>query len=198
MTSLLIIISPGQDMVLVISRSIASGAKAGMMVALGISVGLLGHTLLAVLGLGALLQASEFAFTAMKMVGAGYLLYMGIQTLRSPPVVFAAEKPAPARMRSLFMLGAFANLSNPKIAIFYLAYLPQFVSVESGAATWMLLILGVAFALLTALVKIPVGYLAGTLSRWFQENPKAQTWLHRISGGVLIGLAAKLATEGPR
>lgn len=127
-TSLLIILTPGQDMVLVMSRTLSGGTRAGLVTAAGVSVGLLVHTMLATLGLGALLQASEWLFTALKMVGALYLLYLGITLLRSTgELTLAGHGNAPASRLRAFAQGALSNVSNPKVALFYLAFLPQFV-----------------------------------------------------------------------
>ncbi len=194
-TSLVVIAAPGQDMVLVMSRSIALGSSAGVVTAAGVSTGLIGHTLLAALGLGAVLQTSALLFEVLKTLGAIYLIYLGIRALRAPPVEFRGPVQ-PGSLRKLFAQGALSNLSNPKIAVFYFAFLPQFVSAGSAHATGTLLALGVAFALLTFLVKGPVGYLAGVLSGWLRARPAVQVWLNRTSGGVLIGLGLKLAFEG--
>ena len=195
LTSLLIILSPGQDMVLVLSRSIARGTRAGVVTATGVATGLLGHTLLAALGLGALLQASEFAFSLMKYIGAAYLLYLGVKAFRAPPINLASSTKIQGNLRSFFVQGAISNLSNPKIAIFYLAYLPQFVSADSQHSTYTLLVLGVTFALLTFVIKVPIGLLAGVLSGWIQSRPLVQRWLNRCCGGVLVAMGLRLAFD---
>ncbi len=194
-TSLVIIVTPGQDMVLVMSRSVALGSKAGVTTAAGVSAGLLGHTLLAALGLGAILQSSEFLFAAMKMVGAAYLVYLGIKTFRAPPVELGLSVGHSGSLWKLFVQGAVSNLANPKIAIFYFAFLPQFVSAGAVHPTETLLALGVVFSLLTLLVKAPIGYVAGALSGWLRSRPAVQVWLNRASGSVLVGLGLRLALE---
>lgn len=194
-TSLVLIITPGQDMVLVMSRSILLGSKAGVITAAGVSTGLLGHSLLVALGLGAVLQTSETLFTMMKILGAGYLVYLGIKTFRAPPVELGLSKRPIGSFRSLFIQGALSNLSNPKIAIFYFAFLPQFVSAGTANPTKTLLTLGIAFALLTFIVKGPIGYVAGKLSSWLRAHPGIQIWLNRFSGCVLVGLGVRLAFE---
>ena len=193
--SILVVLSPGQDMVLVMSRGIAQGARAGVVTAAGVSTGLLGHTVLAALGLGAILQSSELAFTAMKYAGAAYLLFLGVKAFVTPPIELGGPKSTSGALRTPFFQGAISNLSNPKVAIFYFAYLPQFVTAESARPTETLLVLGVAFALITFLVKVPIGYVAGTFSGWLQVRPTVQNWLNRVSGSVLVGLGVQLATE---
>lgn len=141
-TSLLIVLAPGQDMVLVLSNSIARGSKAGMITASGVATGLLGHTLLVALGLGALLQTSEFAFNIMKYIGAAYLFYLGIKLFKAPAIGFNNVEETGGSMYSFFFKGMFSNISNPKIAVFYFAYLPQFVSADSTQPMQTLLYLG--------------------------------------------------------
>ena len=162
--SLLLIVTPGQDMILVMSRSIAQGAAAGVATAAGVSVGLVGHTVLATLGLGAILRTSEWLFIGLKMVGAAYLLYLGFGLLRTKHGALALGSASPRPPGKLFFDGAFSNLSNPKIAVFYFAFLPQFVSPAANHPTLTIFALGIAFAVLTFLVKAPVGLFAGALS----------------------------------
>lgn len=193
--SLVLITTPGQDMILVMSRSIAQGPAAGIATAAGVSVGLVGHTLLATLGLGAILRASELVFLGLKLVGAAYLVYLGIgliRTRRAELLVGAATRRSLAR---LFVDGAFSNISNPKIAIFYFAFLPQFVLPDAARPTLTIFVLGLLFALLTFCVKGPVGLFAGLLSGWLRARPAALVWLYRSSGIILLGLGVRLALE---
>jgi len=196
--SLLIIITPGQDMVLVMSRSLSQGSLAGIVTAAGVSIGLMGHTVLATLGLGAILQASGALFLILKLVGAAYLIYLGIQLLRSKQTNLGFQQSEQRSLRRLFVQGAFSNLSNPKIALFYFAFLPQFLvgGGEKGATALSLFILGTAFAILTFLVKGPIGFFAGNLSAWIRSHPVVLVWLDRSSCAVLVGLGLKLAFDG--
>lgn len=194
-TSLVLIVTPGQDMMLVMSRSITQGWKAGVVTAAGVSTGLLGHSLLASLGLGALLGASEMIFVTIKYVGAAYLVYLGIKLLAQGRSEIEVRRMSAVPMRSLFFQGAFSNLSNPKITIFYFAYLPQFIPSGSAHPTTMLFALGVAFAALTFIVKGPVGYGAGILSGWLRSRPTVLSWINRTSGVVLVALGIRLAME---
>jgi threonine/homoserine/homoserine lactone efflux protein len=193
-TSLLIIITPGQDLVLVLSRGISHGAKAGISTAAGVSIGLVGHTLFATFGLGAVLLASDIVFAAIKLIGAFYLIYLGCKLIASKSHLPQLGSENSISLLKCFSSGAFSNISNPKITIFYFAYLPQFIS--SSQNTHMdLLFLGTVFAGLTFLVKGPIGYLSGKLSRWILNNGSFLKWLNRSSGGVLIFLGVKLAFE---
>ena len=194
-TSLVVIVTPGQDMVLVMSRSIAQGSAAGIATAAGVSTGLLGHTLLAGLGLGSILLASETLFVVLKLVGAAYLVYLGVRLLRTKPATLELSGGEAAPLRRLWVQGALSNLSNPKIAIFYFAFLPQFVAPDTAHPTALLLMLGAAFAVLTFLVKGPVGWFAGALSAWLRERPRVLVGMHRTSGAVLVALGVRLAFE---
>jgi len=191
-SSLVVIATPGQDMILVMSKALSQGTRAGVTTAAGVSVGLLGHTLLATLGLGALLRTSEWLFVALKFVGAAYLIHLGIQLLLTRSTALTAAASARYSPRQLFMTGATSNISNPKIAVFFFAFLPQFVAPEATHPTVTIFVLGALFALLTFLVKGPVAVFAGRLSSWFQARPQALLWLYRSSGMVMLGLAAKL------
>ena len=193
--SLVLIVTPGQDMVLVMSRSIAQGAAAGVVTAAGVSVGLVGHTVLATLGLGAVLRTSEWLFLALKLVGAAYLIYLGVALLRTKATKLVVQVSAKRSLMRLFVDGALSNISNPKIAVFYFAFLPQFVRPTAEHPTLSVFVLGLLFAALTFLVKGPVGYFAGLLSGWLRSRPSFLTWLYRSSGAVLVALGVKLAFE---
>jgi threonine/homoserine/homoserine lactone efflux protein len=193
--SLVLIATPGQDMILVMSRSIAQGPAAGIATAAGVSIGLVGHTLLATLGLGAILRTSEFLFLALKLVGAAYLIYLGIGLLRTRNPELLVSASSRRSMTRLFFDGAISNISNPKIAVFYFAFLPQFVLPGAVHATLTIFVLGLLFALLTFAVKGPVGLFAGLLSSWLRSRPRVLLWLYRSSGAILLGLGVRLALE---
>lgn len=193
--SLVLIVTPGQDMILVMSRSITQGSAAGVATAAGVSVGLVVHTILATLGLGALLRASETLFVVLKLVGAAYLVYLGFQLLRTKSYELALPNATPKSIKQLFLEGAFSNISNPKIAVFYFAFLPQFVHPDAAHPTLTVFALGLVFSGLTFLVKGPVGLGAGALSGWLGSRPKVLAGIYRFSGVVLLGLGIKLAFE---
>jgi threonine/homoserine/homoserine lactone efflux protein len=194
-TSLVLITTPGQDMILVMSRSIAHGAAAGVATAAGVSVGLVGHTVLATLGLGAILRASEWLFIALKLVGAAYLIYLGVGLILARDHDLALTSAVRRSSSRLFLDGALSNISNPKIAIFFFAFLPQFVSPNASHPTLSIFVLGLMFAALTFLVKAPIGLFAGALSGWLRARPAGLRWLFRTSGAILVGLGVRLALE---
>ncbi len=194
MTSLLVILTPGQDMVLVMSRGMSQGIKAGMITAMGVSVGLLVHTMLAAMGVGALLLASETLFTLVKMIGATYLIYLGIRLLVSKSVI-GNPQATKKSYKKMFSEGAISNITNPKVTLFYFAFLPQFISPDNPNPTEYLLLLGIGFSLLTLLIKAPLGYFSGRVSSWIATRPYLLRNVNRTSGFLLIGLGAKLAFE---
>lgn len=169
MTSLLVILTPGQDMVLVMSRGMSQGIKAGMITAMGVSVGLLVHTMLAAMGVGALLLASETLFTLVKMIGATYLIYLGIRLLVSKSVI-GNPQATKKSYKKMFSEGAISNITNPKVTLFYFAFLPQFISPDNPNPTEYLLLLGIGFSLLTLLIKAPLGYFSGRVQTGLQPG----------------------------
>jgi threonine/homoserine/homoserine lactone efflux protein len=195
LASLALILTPGQDMMLVMSRSIAQGRAAGVATAAGVSVGLVGHTILVTLGLGAVILASEWLFVALKLVGAVYLVWLGLQLFRTKDPALLAATASTRTTRRLFLDGAFSNVSNPKIAVFYWAFLPQFVVAGSTHAASAIFAMGLAFAALTFIVKGPIALVASALSGWLRARPAALTGLYRLSGAVLVALGVRLAFE---
>ena len=195
--SLVLIVTPGQDMILVMSRSIAQGAVAGIATATGVCSGLIVHTMVAGLGLSALIQTSEWLYLGLQMSGAAYLAWMGVQVLRAPQRQLEIADAALKRPSRLFLDGALSNICNPKIAVFYLAFLPQFVAPGAAHATLSLFALGLAFAVLALLVKGPIGLGAAALSGWLRAHPGSLAWLFRLSGSVLLGLGLQLALQRP-
>lgn len=194
-TSVVIILIPGQDMVLVMSRGLTQGSRAGVITAAGVSTGLLGHTLLAGLGLGAVLTASELLFSMLKYIGAAYLVYLGVRLIIHHQGGMKLEAYRQDTNNRLFYIGAISNLSNPKITVFYFAFLPQFVPLDISHPTVALLALGALFSLLTFLIKAPIGYFSGTASNWIRTRPSIVALINRISGIVLIGLGLRLAAQ---
>jgi threonine/homoserine/homoserine lactone efflux protein len=156
-TSVVLIATPGQDMILVMSRSVVQGPRAGLATAGGVSLGLVGHTILAALGLGAVLRTSQVLFIVVKLVGALYLVYLGVGFLRARNDQLTLNTWARRSIVRLLFDGAFSNISNPKIAIFFFAFLPQFVSPGTVRPEVSVFVLGLVFALLTFLLKACVG-----------------------------------------
>jgi threonine/homoserine/homoserine lactone efflux protein len=192
--SLALIATPGQDMLYVVTRSLAQGRIAGLCSAVGVCLGILAHTALAALGVGAILQASAGLFFALKLAGAGYLVYLGIRLLLSrEALAMRSASEVALSPAALLWQGMLSNLTNPKIVLFFLAFLPQFVDASSPHPTRDLAFLGVLYALLALPVKAAVGFAAGSLSERVLHRPAALRWMNRASGTVLVALGLRLA-----
>ena len=190
-----VICMPGQDLILVMSRSITQGPIAGIYTAAGVGGGLLVHTILASIGIGAVVTASELLFNILKWIGAIYLLYLGVMLFRAKAQELEFNAEAARSHSKLFLDGALSNVANPKIAIFFLAFLPQFVNPTATKPTLSILVLGLGFALLTFVIKGTVAYFSGQLSAWFRKQPSYLRRIHQLSGLTLIALGLKLAFE---
>ncbi len=195
--SLALIATPGQDMMYVVSRSLAQGRIAGLASAAGVCLGILVHTAFAALGVGAVLRASEALFLAVKLAGAGYLVYLGARMLLSPaPGMRPGTAVARASLGALVRQGMLSNVTNPKIVLFFVAFLPQFVDPASRHPTRDLAFLGVLYAVLALPVKAGVGLAAGAFSERILRRPGALAWMNRTCGAVLVALGARLAVSG--
>jgi threonine/homoserine/homoserine lactone efflux protein len=193
--SLALIATPGQDMLYVASRAIAQGRLAGVCSAVGVCLGILVHTALAALGVGALLMASEGLFLAVKVAGAIYLVVLGVRMcFTKADAARLAEGPR-ASLASLVWQGLLSNVSNPKIVLFFFAFLPQFVDPASAHPTRELAFLGVLYAAMALPVKIAVGLAAGSVSEHVLRRPELLAWANRACGAVLVGLGLKLAAS---
>jgi threonine/homoserine/homoserine lactone efflux protein len=188
-----LIISPGPDMIYVITRGMTHGRKAGIVSAVGVVCGILVHTTAAALGLTLILQTSAFAFLLVKFIGAIYLIYLGFKAWRDKST-FRLQTSAPiAKSGALFWQGVLSNVLNPKIAIFFLAFLPQFVDKGSNQVTLQMVILGITFACFGLCFLLTVGYFSGTIGRWLTYRPQYAQFFQRLAGGILISLGIRLA-----
>jgi threonine/homoserine/homoserine lactone efflux protein len=192
--SLALILTPGQDMIYVIGRSLAQGRVAGLCSAIGVIIGILVHTALAAVGVGAVLQASETLFTALKLAGAAYLVYLGVRMMLTREVAIdtGAGDAHGSRLR-LVLQGVLSNVTNPKIILFFFAFLPQFVDPASAHPTRDLVLLGVLYALLGLPVKCGVALIAARLSDRMRRKPAALAWMNRACGALLVALGVRLA-----
>lgn len=191
--SLLITLSPGPDNLLVLSLGASRGRAAGVVFGLGCALGCLSHTLLAALGISALIAASGWAFTALRLAGGAYLMYLGWQALRSSGALNApAQAGSGLPLRQLFARGLLANAINPKVVLFFLAFLPQFVRPDGGPAPWQIAQLGLVFTLQAAVLFGLLGYFAGHIGQWLQRRARAGLWLDRCAGTVFMALGLRL------
>lgn len=195
--SLAVIVAPGPDNIYVLTRGVAQGREVALASAWGMCSGLLFHTTLAALGLSAILARSAVAFSVVKYAGAAYLMYLGIRALLSKEeFASSAEEAFPARLRSFFLRGLTMNLLNPKVAVFFLAYLPQFASPGTGGVALQLLALGLIFALLSVVIFSTIALFSGTLGARLSRNPRFASVLQWLTGCVLVGLGVRLALSG--
>lgn len=187
--------SPGPDNLMVLGIGVSRGRRQGMAFGLGCALGCLSHTLMAVVGVSALVAASPLALTALKIAGGAYLVWLGVKSLRSQgqlAVDTGNAGASAAGLRALFAQGLLANAINPKVILFFLAFLPQFVRAGQGQVAWQMTALGLAFTAQAALLFGLLGYFAGSVGQWLQRRPRAGLWLDRVAGLVFIGLGARL------
>lgn len=197
--SLALIATPGQDMLYVVARSVAQGRAAGLCSAFGVSVGILVHTALAALGVAALLQASETLFVALKLGGAAYLVYLGARMLLSKDIASAGRAAAkPLSPLALIGQGVLSNVSNPKLVIFFMAFLPQFIDPASAHPTRDLVALGALYAAMAFPVKGAVAWATASFARRAGPSSRVLAWGQRTGGAILVLLGLKLALSGPR
>jgi threonine/homoserine/homoserine lactone efflux protein len=193
LAALLITASPGPDNLMVLGMGISKGRRQGMAFGLGCALGCLSHTVLAVAGVSALIAASPLAFTALKVCGGLYLVWLGVQALRSRggTQVRAVTGSEPSLMR-LFLKGVFANAINPKVVLFFLSFLPQFVVAEHGQVGLQIALLGLTFTAQAALLFGLLGYFSGTIGQWINRQPRVGLWLDRVAGAVFVALGLRL------
>ncbi|MDQ8030417.1 threonine transporter RhtB [Bordetella genomosp. 1] len=192
--AVLLALTPGPDNVFVLMQSALWGRRAGMLVVLGLCTGLLGHTAAVAVGLAAVFAASPLAFTALKLAGAAYLLYLAWQVLRAPVGTNDAARPARLPGAALYRRGIIMNLTNPKVLLFFFAFLPQFTRPDAGPLATQIAVFGAVFMVATLLVFGAIAFFSGAFGELLQRSPNAQRWLNRVAGIVFIGLAVRLAT----
>jgi threonine/homoserine/homoserine lactone efflux protein len=184
--------TPGPDNLFVLMQSVSRGRRAGLLVLLGLCAGLCVHTAAVALGLAAVFAASPAAFVVLKVVGAAYLLYLAWQAFRAPASAPGGGDAAPTSARALFGRGIVMNLTNPKVLLFFLAFLPQFVDADAGAVAPQVVWLGLWFIAATLLAFGTIAWLAGAIGERLRRSPRWQRWLNRIAATVFAGLAVRL------
>ena len=191
MAGIAIILAPGQAQAL--AGSISDGKKSGILTAVGLNVGTIVHTFAAALGLSAILATSAIAFAAVKYLGAAYLVYLGVKALLAKGHETKLAIPSSANARQAFAKAVVTGILNPKVALFFLAFLPQFVEARRGSVFLQFVTLGVILAVLDIMYESLLALAAGTLARRFTDNPKVTIWRQRSMGAVLVGLGVRLA-----
>lgn len=198
LASFLLWITPGPDTMFILARSIASGSRSGVLSVLGISTGILVHTAFAAFGLSALLATSAVAFGVLKVAGACYLIVLGVQALRKRSHGLATPEVRATNPWRVYRQGVTTNVLNPKVAIFFLAFLPQFVDSRATPGPVPFLLLGGFFVVGGTLWCLGIALCASLATRAIRSHPQAMVWLERLSGCVYIGLGLNLLRAKPQ
>ena len=193
-----LLLTPGPAVLYIVTRSIEEGRLAGLVSVLGICTGTLVHVVAATLGLSALLVSSALAFTTVKYLGAAYLVVLGVQALARREPVTSERRVERAPLRRVFTQGVVVNVLNPHTAVFFFAFLPQFINPTSGRVPMQMLALGLLFVGLSAATDSGWALAAGTAGEWIKEHPRFTRGQRYVTGGALVGLGAATALTGNR
>jgi threonine/homoserine/homoserine lactone efflux protein len=192
-TSIAITFAPGPDNLQVLARGISQGRAAGLVAALGFAAGITFHTTLAALGIAAVLRSSPLAFEILKLAGAAYLIWIGVKALRSQGLAAAGDRPRQP-LSTIFRQSVLGNVMNPKVTLFFVVFLPQFVDPHGAqGVTLQMLELGLLFMLQTVVVFSLFGVCAGTIGGWLKRRPRAGVWLDRLAGVTFIAIGIRVA-----
>jgi len=192
-TSLIVVLIPGTGVVFTISTGITQGRRASVFAALGCTAGIVPHLLATVLGLAAVMHTSALAFQMLKLAGVAYLLYLAIVTWKDKTAFAIASTPSMSSATSLMVKAFLLNILNPKLTIFFLAFLPQFVEPAAVSPLGQMLVLSSVFMAMTFAVFVVYGFLAHTFRKTVIESPRVQAWLRRGFAAAFAGLGANLA-----
>ena len=195
--AILLNLAPGPDLLYVLSRSVAQGKRAGRLSSFGVCTGALVHAMAAALGLSAILATSAYAFSVVKWVGALYLIYLGLHAIfsKNGHLSFDSLEVKEQSGWAIFSQGVLTDVLNPKVAIFFLSFLPQFVDPKAGCQTVQLLVLGLIVVLIAVIWEFVVVSFAARITRVLRNNSWLTPWLNRTMGLIFIGLGVRLATE---
>ncbi len=193
-SSIVFVTSPGIDTMLVLNKSMSGGKKAGIYTSLGVSTGILFHTIIGVLGLSLIIAQASYVFTIIKVVGAAYLIYLGIVKLwKQKERITNSQNSNQESSKKSYWTGVITNIFNPKVAIFFLAFFPQFIDTNSNAVGISFLFLGSIFMCLTLLWFIIVSTLISLFAPLLTKSKTANKWINRVSGGLFLAMGLKLA-----
>ncbi|MCR9235548.1 MAG: LysE family translocator [Alphaproteobacteria bacterium] len=187
---------PGPATLLTVARATTSGTRVGIATVAGITVGDIVHTLLAIVGVSAIIATSAVLFSIIKYLGAAYLVYLGIKAIiEKSPTSLGGKGQLPITAPQAFRQAVLAELLNPKTALFFLAFLPQFVKPENGAVIFQLSILGVLFAFIGLFSTVVFAVSAGSLGNFLRRNPKVLKWQGKIVGSIYCALGIRIALQ---
>ena len=193
LTSLIVVASPGTGVLFTIAAGLSRGARASIVAAFGCTLGIVPHLAAAVLGLAALLYTSALAFEALKIAGVAYLLYMAWRTLRDEGALSVSAAPSERSSVQVIVSAIAVNLLNPKLSIFFFAFLPQFVRADDPARIARMLELSGVFMAMTFVVFVVYGLFAASVRRQIIARPRVLTWMRRLFAGAFVALGARLA-----
>lgn len=196
LTSLVVVVTPGTGAVYSIAAGLSRGARAGLIAALGCTIGVIPHMVAAITGLAAILNSSAVAFQAIKWLGVAYLLYLAWQTARDKSAIAVDEEAEPASAWRVIRTAVLINVLNPKLTIFFFAFLPQFVPAGAADAAGKMAVLSLVFMALTFAVFALYGVFAASMRTQVIGRPRVMTWLRRTFAGTYVLLAGRLAFEG--
>ena len=191
--SILLALAPGPDNIFVLIQSIYQGKKSALMVVLGLCTGLIFHTLAVAFGVAVIFQASQLAFTILKLAGVCYLLYLAWKIFNAKDEKISMNSVDKIDAKKLYFRGIIMNVTNPKVSIFFLAFLPQFTNPDLGNVSYQTLILGLIFIIATIIVFSSIAFLSGFISKILNESKHTQNILNKIVSFIFVGLAIKLA-----
>jgi len=192
LASLLLALTPGPDNIFVLTQSALGGARAGLIVTLGLCTGLIVHTSAVALGVAVIFRTSAIAFTVLKIAGAAYLAYLAWRAFRAGASQLPTADAPRIPLRRLYLRGIIMNVTNPKVSIFFLAFLPQFADPVRGPLVTQIMVLGAAFAVATIIVFGSIAIFAGSVGEWLTRSASGQRIMNRIAGTVFMLLAVKL------
>src|SRR5450830_1472970 len=191
--AMMLTLAPGPDNIYVLTRGLAQGKKAGLVAALGFSSGLFFHTLLAVLGFAAVIKAYPAAYHFLQYAGAAYLVYLGIRTLRSAASMSLDTTMTPVSLSRIYWQSVLANILNPKVTLFFIAFLPQFVNSQADYVPAQMLLLALIFIVQALAIFSAIAFFSGIVGAYFQRQAGAALYLNRIAGCAFVGLGIRIA-----
>ncbi|ACM19181.1 transporter, RhtB family [Geotalea daltonii FRC-32] len=192
--SILLTLAPGPDNIYILTRGIAQGRNAALAAAFGFTTGLIGHTMVVAFGLAAVIRSSDLLFGVIKFAGAGYLLYLGYRTLRNrEPLIVSDTTDQSSGLRRVYCQSVLANLLNPKVSLFFLSFLPQFIQPTLGHGELQALALGGLFMLETLVIFCLIALCSGNLGKWLRKRPAVSRHLNSAAGVTFIGIGLSLA-----
>ena len=198
LAALILLLTPGPAVLYIVARSVDQGRRAGLASVLGVELGNSVHVIAATLGLSAIMLTSALAFSIVKYAGAAYLIYLGIRTLLRPVTVDQANADTPRSLRRTFSQGALVAVLNPKTALFFLAFLPQFVDSSNGSVSFQVLVLGFVFVAMAIITDSVYALLSGTARRWLRRSPWFPRSQRYVAGTIYIGLGLTAALTGSK